>query len=161
MLATKKGMIREMQSQKVGSKPSLKNGIWEITLTDPSLNKFNFGHQITDRYITTDIISPFGEKSILYNTIQNRSVKVSLNFEEIDQTKIAKLALKASDSFFENWRVSIKDNRTNSTIKIIEETELYVTPIIELNKLAYMGFSEGAIEKGKSFFEIHLQLKAK
>ncbi|GAB5407745.1 MAG: hypothetical protein BalsKO_01100 [Balneolaceae bacterium] len=152
--------MREIQSLKIGSRISLKNGNWEITLTDPSLNKFNFGYQITDRYITTDILSPFGEKAILYNTVQKKSVKIALNFEDIDQTKIAKLSFKASKAFFENWRVSIMDNRTNTKSKIIGETELYVSPIIELNKLSNMGFVEGALEKGKSFFEIHLQLKA-
>lgn len=154
--------MREVQSVKVGSKSSVRNGNWEILLTDPSLNKFNFGHQITDKYITTDIISPFGEKSILYNTVQKgetRSVVVSLNFEDIDQTKIAKISLKASDPFFRNWKISIKDNRTNKEIEIAEETELPVSPVIELNKLSSVGFVDGAIEKGKSFFEIHLKWK--
>jgi len=154
--------MQEVQSSKVGSIPSLKNGNWEIILTDPSLNKFNFGHQITDSYITTDIISPFGEKSIHYNTIQKetiRNVVVALNFQDIDQTKIAKLSIKASVPFFQNWKLSIKDNRTEKVFEIEEETEFSVNPIIELNKLSNMGFVEGALENGISFFELHLQRK--
>lgn len=154
--------MQKIQSQKVGSIPSVKNGNWEVILTDPSLNKFNFGHRITDKYITTDIISPFGEKSILYNTVQkeeNSTVVVSLNFEDIDQTKISRISIKASDVFFQNWKVSIKDNRTGKKIEIPTAIELPVDPVIELNKLSNMGFVEGAIEKGKSFFEIQLEWK--
>ncbi len=154
--------MKEVQSIKVGNAPSLKNGNWEIILTDPSLNKFNFGHQITDTYITTDIISPFGEKSILYNTIQRdtiRNVVIALNFQDIDQTKIAKLIIKASKPFFQNWKLSIKDNRIDEVYEIEEETDFSVSPTIELNKLSSMGFVEGALEKGSSFFELHLQRK--
>lgn len=152
--------MQDIQSQKVGSKSSLKNGNWEIILTDPSLNKFNFGNHITDKYITTDIISPFGEKSILYNTVSREKDSItiiSLNFEDIDQTRIASLSLKASESFFQNWKVSIIDNRNNKGVLLTGETLVYVVPVIELTKLANMGFVEGAIEKGKSFFELHLQ----
>tara|TARA_R110000868_G_scaffold235273_3_gene489034 strand:- start:3934 stop:4404 length:471 start_codon:yes stop_codon:yes gene_type:complete len=152
--------MQEVPSQQVGSKPKLKNGNWEIILTDPSLNKFNFGNHITDKYITTDIISPFGEKSILYNTVSkeaNSPVVVSLNFEDIDQTRIATLAFKASKTFFQNWKVFLIDNRTNQIVKVTKEIEFHVSPIIELNKLSNMGFVEGAVEKGKSFFEMHLQ----
>lgn len=151
--------MQSVQTQHVGSITSSKKGNWEIILADPSLNKFSLGQPLTDKYITTDIISPYGEKSILYNTVsqQEGSSVVSLNFEDIDQTKISSLSFKASLDFFKNWIVTIRDNRNNKSVEITEESVLPVNPIIELNKLANVGFVKGAKETGKSFFEIHLQ----
>lgn len=151
--------MQGIQSQKVGSLTSLKNSNWEVILTDPSLNKFNFAEHITDQYITTDIISPFGEKSILYNTVSKQKdsrVLISLNFQDIDQTKISSISFKASEKFFECWRVLLRDNRSNNEVELNKETVLSITPVIELNKFANMGFLEGSIADGKSFFDVHL-----
>ncbi len=152
--------MQEVRSVKNSHGQSVKNGHWEVLLTDPSLNKFNFGKQLTDKYITTDIISPFGEKSILYNTVSratNSKVVVELNFEEIDQTRISTISLKASEAFFEIWKVSLFDNRTGNPKKVSQETMFAIEPAIELNKLMKLGFSENQPVQGKTFFELHIE----
>ena len=62
-------MGRVASAEVVQRNRMVNNADWEIILTDPSLNKFNFGGNIPQNYIMTDIISPMGEKSILYNTV--------------------------------------------------------------------------------------------
>ncbi|MBO6523351.1 MAG: hypothetical protein JJ971_05960 [Balneolaceae bacterium] len=153
-------MIQKVQAKKSELKQFVKNGYWEVLLTDPGLNKFNFGKPLTDKYITTDIISPLGEKSILYNTVPNDSetgIVVGLNFEEIDQTRISEILVKASDTFFEHWQVILKDNRNDIRKVVTTETVFAIEPVIELNKLMRMGFSDQNPEKSKSYFELHLE----
>lgn len=151
--------MQEAYTKRTVSKKSVINGSWEVLLTDPSLNKFNFGKHLTDKYITTDIISPLGEKSILYNTVPSNpetSIVVSLNFEEIDQTRISEIIIKASDSFFEHWDVRLRDNRSELNREVKKETVFAIKPVIELNKLMQLGFSDQKPEKNKSYFELHL-----
>lgn len=152
--------MQEPQSLKTAEDRSLKNGKWEILLTDPGLNKFNFGKQLTDKYITTDIISPLGEKSILYNTVpsaSNSGIVVDLNFEEIDQTRISSISIKGSEAFFENWVVQLQDNRNGLKKEVSSETTFVIEPVIELNKLMRMGFSEDHPTQNKCYFELYLQ----
>lgn len=152
--------MQELQSLKTAESSSLKNGKWEILLTDPGLNKFNFGKQLTDKYITTDIISPLGEKSILYNTVPsvtNSGIVVDLNFEEIDQTRISSISIKGSEAFFKNWKVLLQDNRNGLKKEVSTETTFAIEPAIELNKLMRMGFSEDHPIQNKCYFELHLQ----
>ncbi|MFV1885358.1 MAG: hypothetical protein ACMZ7B_12790 [Balneola sp.] len=152
--------MQELQSLKTAEVSSLKNGKWEILLTDPGLNKFNFGKQLTDKYITTDIISPLGEKSILYNTVpsaSNSGIVVDLNFEEIDQTRISSISIKGSEAFFRNWKVLLQDNRNGLKKEVSSETTFAIEPAIELNKLMRMGFSEDHPTQNKCYFELHLQ----
>ena len=151
--------MQELKSLKAVEGRSLKNGNWEILLTDPSLNKFNFGKQLTDKYVTTDIISPLGEKSILYNTVPQFSetgIVVDLNFEEIDQTRISSISIKGSETFFENWTVQLQDNRNGVKKEVLSETTFAIEPAIELNKLMRMGFSENHPLENKCYFELHL-----
>ncbi len=152
--------MQEVQTNKPGLKQSVKNGHWEVLLTDPSLNKFNFGKPLTDKYITTDIISPLGEKSILYNTVPRNpetSLVVGLNFEEIDQTRISDIAVKASDTFFKHWVVILKDNRNGLKKEVSGETLFAIEPVIELNKLMRMGFTDQDPDRNKFYFELHLE----
>lgn len=152
--------MQGVRSLNVERKSSVKNGEWEIILTDPSLNKFSFGKQLSNNYITTDITSPFGEESILYNTIPSEaddSVVVQLNFAEIEQTRISAISIKASKTFFENWKISLKDNRYDIHQDVLGESAFDVEPVIELNKLMKMGFSNTNLNDNKTYFELHLQ----
>ena len=154
--------MQEVHIKKKELKQSVKNGSWEVLLTDPSLNKFNFVEHLTDKYITTDILSPLGDKSILYNTIPHSSgslMIVELNFQEIDQTRISEIMITASESFFKHWNVKLKDNRNGLSKEVSSETVFAVEPAIDLNKLMRMGFSEQEPEQSNSYFELHLVRK--
>ncbi len=151
--------MHEVQPQKKGLTKSVKNGSWEVLLTDPSLNKFNFVEHLSDKYITTDILSPLGDKSILYNTVPrslNSVMIIGLNFQDIDQTRISEIVIKASESFFKHWNVELKDNRNGLIKEVSTETVFAIEPAIDLNKLMRMGFSEQQPEQSKSYFELHL-----
>lgn len=151
--------MQEVQSTRVGSTISIKKGSWEVVLTDPSLNKFSFGRHISNKYVTTDIISPLGETSILYNTISEKmgeEVVIPLNFAEIDQTQISSIKLSASSTFFKHWKVSLRDNRTKREILVRTESRFPINPVIELNKLMKMGFTKNTVIKGTPYFEVLL-----
>lgn len=149
----------ESKRTDVVTQPLKKTGNWEILLTDPSLNRFNFGQHTTDKYISTDIISPYGQKSILYNTVPKESSKpvvISLGFDTIDNAKISSISFKASKDFYLNWKVLLYDNRSNSEIVINSDTEFYVEPNIEVNTLIKMGFFKDTLQSGQPLFELHL-----
>ncbi len=148
-----------LQTAQANVKPTVRNAKWEVILTDPSLNKFNFGRHITDKYLMTDIISPHGQKSILYNTVTNLkdgTVVIGLNFEEIDQTNIGSISIKSSDAFFENWKVMLKDNRNEEAAEVSGESVYEINPVIEVNKLMDLGFIDKESGRKKPIFELHI-----
>lgn len=148
-----------LQAAQASVKPTVKNSNWEIILTDPSLNQFNFGRHITDKYLMTDIISPHGQKSILYNTITNLSdgtVIVGLNFEEVDQANIGSISIKSSDAFFENWKVILKNNRSGEEIDVSVEGLIEINPVIEVSKIFDMGFVKKGDDRKQPTFELHI-----
>lgn len=137
-------------------------GIWEVILTDPSLNKFTFGPSLISRYVMTDIISPYGQKSILYTTIPTRKgeeMKISLNFEEIDDGNISDIQLRASSVFYTKWDVTLVDNRTGDEFPITLDQDFEVVPPIHYNKIFAMGFIPENEKNGENFFELRLRLK--
>ena len=80
-------------------------GVWKVLLTDPSLNKFTFGPSLISRYLMTDIISPYGHSSILYNTLPTKvddEISIPLNFEDIDDVNISNILIRASKMFLQN-----------------------------------------------------------
>lgn len=137
-------------------------GVWEVILTDPSLNKFTFGPTLISRYVMTDIISPYGQKSILYTTIPSKKeneLTVSLNFENIDDGSISDILIRASKPFYKKWNVVLVDTRTNMETVINEDEEYLVEPPINYNKLFAMGFIQENEKNGDSFFHLKLRLK--
>lgn len=150
--------------QKVGVQNPAKvtKGEWEVILTDPSLNKFTFGPSLISRYVMTDIISPYGQKSILYNTIPNAehgSISISLNFEDIDDGNISTILFRASKAFYDKWDVTLVDNRTDDKFSLTSDDDFVVEPPIQFNKLFSMGFIHENEKNGENFFELRLQLK--
>ena len=148
-----------LETAQTSAKQAVKNANWEVILTDPSLNKFNFGRHITDKYLMTDIISPHGQKSILYNTVTNLNdgtVVIGLNFEEIDQTNIGSISVKSSEAFFENWKVVLKNNRNGEEVAVSSESIFELNPVIEINKLMDLGFIDKERERRKPLFELHI-----
>lgn len=150
--------------QKVGAKHPAKviKGVWEVILTDPSLNKFTFGPSLISRYVMTDIISPYGQKSILYNTIpseENDTINISLNFEDIDDGNISDILFRASKAFYAKWDITLIDNRTNEEYKLSSNDDFAVEPPIHFNKLFATGFISEYEKHGDCFFELRLSLK--
>jgi len=150
--------------QNVGVQQSTKvtKGIWEVIITDPSLNKFTFGPSLISRYIMTDIISPYGQKSILYNTSPSKSgesITVSLNFEDIDDGNISDILLRASRAFYTKWEVTLVDNRTNDEHQLFTDEDFLVEPPIQYNKLFAVGFITENQKRGDSFFSLKIRLK--
>jgi hypothetical protein len=149
---------------KVGiQKPAkVTKGVWEVILTDPSLNKFTFGPTLISRYVMTDIISPYGQKSILYNTIPNEehgAISISLNFEDIDDGNISDIQFRASNAFYDKWKVTLVDNRTSDEHSLTEDDDFEVEPPIQFNKIFSMGFIPENQKNGNNFFELRLTLK--
>ncbi len=150
--------------QKVGVKKPAQavKGLWEVILTDPSLNKFTFGPALISRYIMTDIISPYGQKSILYNTIPSddeSSISISLNFEDIDDGNISDIQFRASVAFYEKWEVILIDNRTSAEHELTVDQDFPVEPPIQFNKIFAMGFIPENQKNGDNFFELRLRMK--
>jgi len=150
--------------QNVGVQQSTKvtKGIWEVIITDPSLNKFTFGPSLISRYIMTDIISPYGQKSILYNTSPSKSgesITVSLNFEDIDDGNISDILFRASRAFYTKWEVTLVDNRTNDEHQLFTDEDFLVEPPIQYNKLFAVGFITENQKRGDSFFSLKIRLK--
>lgn len=155
----------DVQSTRVGTIPSKKNGNWEIVLSGPGKTKpkFQFGRHISSSFITTEITSPLGQKSIQYNTIPqslSEEMLIVLNFEEIDQTNISSITIKGSENFLQEWKVTLKDNRNNRELKVRTDSKFPVTPIIEQNKLMGIGFINSLKKDSKSYFELRLTRKA-
>ena len=149
----------DIESKLKTAKASVTNTNWEVILTDPSLSKFSFGQHISDKYIMTDIISPLGQKSILYNTVTNnpgKEVCVGLNFEDIDEANVSTLNITGDPAFFENWNVVLRDNRNGKELKLNKPQVVEVTPPIEMNKLKNLGFSEERKEPLKTYFDLHI-----
>ncbi len=155
--------MRGIQQKIDVQKPSkITKGVWEVILTDPSLNKFTFGPSLISRYVMTDIISPYGQKSILYNTIpstKKNAISISLNFEDIDDGNISDILFRASKPFYAKWDVTLIDNRTSEEVKLTADDDFEVEPPIHFNKLFAMGFISENEKKGQNFFELRLQLK--
>jgi hypothetical protein len=152
--------MEEIQSLDVQARSSLKNGNWEIIITDPSLNKFSFAEAMSNKYIMTDVISPLGQKLTLYNTVpseDNKEMVIGLNMEEIDQARISSVTFKSTDSFFKNWSVELVDNRNQKTVPVSKEEKIEISPVIELNKLMQMGFTENSTDQNKPLFELRLK----
>ena len=150
----------DIESKLEVAKASVSNTNWEVILTDPSLNIYSFGQHISDKYIMTDIISPLGQKSILYNTVTTEpetDVCVGLNFEEIDQANIATITISGDSEFFRNWEVVLKDNRTGHETRLKKPQIVEVNPPIEMNKLKKMGFVEAGREQSKTYFALHIR----
>ena len=148
----------DVESRLEAAKVSVKNANWEIILTDPSLSKFNFSQHISDKYIMTDIISPLGQKSILYNTVSKSAenkVIVGLNFEEIDQANVATITISGDKAFFENWDVVMMDNRTGKETSLKRPQIVEVNPPIEMNKLKQMGFVDKE-DRNKTHFDLYI-----
>jgi len=150
--------------QKIGvNQPSkVTKGVWEVILTDPSLNKFTFGPSLISRYVMTDIISPYGQKSILYNTIPSEttnSINISLNFEDIDDGNISDILFRGSKAFYTKWEVYLIDNRTNEKFLINQDQDFEVKPVIHFNKIFSMGFITENQKNGDNFFELRLKLR--
>ncbi len=144
------------------TKPQVKKGAWEVIITDPSLNKFTFGPSLISRYIMTDIISPYGQKSILYNTIpasSNDKLVIKLNFESVDDCNISDIKIRSSRSLFQKWDVKLIDNRTDETMLLNSDEDITIDPPIQYNKLFSMGFISENQKKGDHFFELHLKQK--
>lgn len=155
--------MQMLETAHANVKPAVKKASWEVILTDPSLNKFNFGRHITDKYLMTDIISPHGQKSILYNTVTNLNdgtVSIALNFEEIDQTNIGSISIKSSEAFFENWKVSLLNTRNGEEVSISAESVIEINPVIEINKLKDFGFTSKENGRRKPIFELQISRKA-
>ena len=140
--------------------PKVKKGVWEVMLTDPQLNKFTFGPSLIGQYIMTDIVSPYGQKSVLYNTVSTSDkpyIKIDLNFESIDDCNITAIRLVSTKLFFKKWKVSLVDNRKNEKY-ILSNSELFEDePKIVLNKLFGLGFMPKNDTQKKNFFELHLE----
>ncbi|MBO6795400.1 MAG: hypothetical protein JJ895_15960 [Balneolaceae bacterium] len=150
--------------EQVGLKaqPQVKKGTWEVIITDPSLNKFTFGPSLISRYIMTDIISPYGQKSILYNTIPSSNedtLVIKLNFENVDDCNISDIKIRSSRPLFQKWEVKLIDNRTGEVTSIQGDEDFQVEPPIQYNKLFSMGFILENQKKGDHFFELHLTQK--
>lgn len=144
------------------AKPQVKKGAWEVIITDPSLNKFTFGPSLISRYIMTDIISPYGQKSILYNTIpasSNDELVIKLNFESVDDCNISDIKIRSSRSLFQKWEVKLIDNRTDETMPLNSDEDITIDPPIQYNKLFSMGFISENQKNGDHFFELHLKQK--
>lgn len=144
------------------AKPQVKKGTWEVIITDPSLNKFTFGPSLISRYIMTDIISPYGQKSILYNTIPssaNDELVIKLNFESVDDCNISDIKIRSSRSLFQKWEVKLIDNRTDETMPLNSDEDITIDPPIQYNKLFSMGFISENQKNGDHFFELHLKQK--
>lgn len=142
--------------------PRVKKGIWEVFLTDPSLNKFTFGPSLISKYIMTDIVSPYGQKSVLYNTIskdERQIVKIELNFEDIDDANISNIHFRSSASFFTKWEVELRDNRKGEKTFIQSAEDFEVEPAIKPDKLFGLGFINEGKRARSSYFELHLTRK--
>ena len=142
--------------------PKIKNGVWAVFLTDPRLNKFTFGPSLIGHYLMTDIISPYGQKSVKYSTLQyedTSEIVIKLNFEEIDDCNITDIALTSNSIFFQKWKVTLVDNRDGSMYRIEKSTNFEVEPPIRYNKLFGMGFIPNNERPRPCFFELRLQKK--
>lgn len=142
--------------------PKAKKGVWEVLLTDPSLNKFTFGPSLIGHYIMTDIVSPYGQKSVLYSTISEHghdSFKIDLDFERIDECDITGIQLVSTSLFFTKWKVSIVDNRSGERHYFSGSELLEVEPKIAHKKLFGLGFMPEKETKSKCFFELLIQKK--
>ena len=152
------GFKQEVAVQK--AQPTVKNGVWEIILTDPRLNKFTFGPSLIGQYVMIDILSPFGSKSVLYSTIpktEESRMKVQLHFDRIDDCNISGIRMVSTNLFFKKWRVNLVDNRTGATHEI-EGAELFeVSPPVVYNKLFGLGFMPKDERPSNCFFELHLE----
>lgn len=137
-------------------------GVWKVLLTDPSLNKFTFGPSLISRYLMTDIISPYGQSSILYNTLPTKvddEISIPLNFEDIDDVNISNILIRASKMFFAKWDMTLIDHRSNETLQITSEIDFKVEPSIKYHKLFGLGFITQRSKKNETPFELKLQLK--
>ena len=154
------GIKEQVANKKV--QPNVKNGVWEVMLTDPRLNKFTFGPSLIGHYVMTDIVSPFGQKSVHYSTIskdENSEIVVELNLNRIDDCNITGIRLVSTSLFFKKWNVHLVDNRTGA-IHEFHQSELFdVEPSIVYNKLFGLGFMPEDEDKKECFFELHLKMK--
>lgn len=152
--------MRGVQAR-VGNKvqPGVKKGVWDVIITDPSLNKFTFGPTLISRYIMTDIISPYGQKSILYNTIPSNDedkLVIKLNFEDIDDGNISDIKFQFSPLFHNKWNVKLLDNRNGDSTELKTNNNFEVDPVIQQDKLFSLGFVHENQKNGDTFFELHL-----
>lgn len=135
-------------------------GVWEVLLTDPSLNKFTFGPSLIGHYIMTDIVSPYGQKSVIYSTISengNNNFRIGLDFEHIDECDITGIQLVSTSLFFKKWMVSIVDNRNGESHHFSGSELFEVEPKIAHKKLFGLGFMPEKETRKNCFFELNLK----
>ncbi|HCD52566.1 MAG TPA: hypothetical protein DEQ34_08970 [Balneolaceae bacterium] len=152
-------MGRVASAEVVQRNRMVNNADWEIILTDPSLNKFNFGGNIPQNYIMTDIISPMGEKSILYNTVSQEggTLCIGLDLFNVDQANVASITVKSVNQFFRSWKVKLRDNRNGKIYNVSNEEQIILTETLKVNKVFMVGFKNGETESRKNcVFELEL-----
>jgi hypothetical protein len=140
----------------------LVHGVWKVLITDPSLNAFTFGHSSISKYLITDVISPHGHSSILYNTLPTKAdekISIPLNFEGIDVINRSSILIRASKIFFAKWDLTLIDHRSNESFPITSEIEFKVEPFIKSHKLFGFDFTTQRSKKNETPFELKLQLK--
>lgn len=151
--------MEELHTIDVKSKESVKNGNWNVKLSDPEVKKFGFSEAMSNKFIVTDVSSPLGHTLTLYNTVptgHSSELVIHLNLEEIDIARIASITFQSTEHFFNNWKVELLDNRTHKKVPVRSEGTIDVDPSIEVNKLMQMGFTENPVRKERSLFELHL-----
>lgn len=139
-----------------------KHAKWEIILTDPGLNKFNFGSKLPDNYIMTDVLSPMGQKSILFNTVPATSgsvLKIRLKMFDVDDAPIRMIYMHSINSFYTEWDVELIDQLHHKKYKISENQTIELEHTIRMNHLSGIGFGRSAEAGEKYPIEIHLRKK--
>jgi hypothetical protein len=135
-------------------------GVWEVIITDPSLNKFTFGPSLISHYLMVDIISPYGQNSVKYNTIQSNSnvqICIPLNFEDIDDCNISEIKVSSPSIFFKKWKLDIVDKRDGSVHPLNHNDSFTVEPVIIYNKLFGIGFMPMDKSLRPPFFELQIK----
>jgi hypothetical protein len=138
------------------------HGVWKILITDPSLNALTSGHSSISKYLITDVISPHGHSSILYNTLPTKAddeISIPLNFEGIDDINSSSILIRASKIFFAKWDMTLIDHRSNESFPITSEIEFKVEPSNKSHKLFGFDFTTQRSKKNETPFEIKFQLK--
>ena len=136
--------------------------VWKILITDPSLNRFTSRSSLIGNYLITDVISPHGHSSILYNTLPTKAddeISIPLNFEGIDDINSSSILIRASKIFFAKWDMTLIDHRSNESLPITSEIEFKVEPSVKSHKLFGFDVTTKQSKKNETPFELKLQLK--
>ncbi len=138
------------------------NGTWEVNLTDPSASFNSFGSPLINKYIMTELISPYGQKIVLYNTAPKNThdnVFIDLSLEGINDGGITDLQIRASDSFYNKWNLYLVDHRNSEVQNIIKDNDIKVEPPIQFDKFSGLGFVSEKKQVSNKLFELKLSLK--